>query len=299
MVNQINHIRDGTPKGLSPGSHIKVWWQCDEGHSWQAPVYSIIVNGHGCPYCSGKKPLVGETDLATTHPHIAKLWNGKRNVSIMPQQVTAGSKSKVWWQCEKGHEWQAAVFSVVRSGLGCPYCAGRLAVSGENDLETCYPKIAAQWDYERNEKRSPQNILPSAHEKVWWKCELGHSWQAAPFARTREKGSGCPFCTGKKALSGFNDLKTLRPDLAQEWDELLNGGLFPSEITLGSNRKVWWRCSFDHSWQAAVYSRTKQNGTGCPVCARLAKERTIFYLGKHTNGKRTEQLKQNPRPRAI
>ncbi|MCI6567534.1 MAG: zinc-ribbon domain-containing protein [Dysosmobacter sp.] len=33
--------------------------------------------------------------------------------------------SRVWWQCERGHEWQAVIFSRVQ-GAGCPVCAGRV-----------------------------------------------------------------------------------------------------------------------------------------------------------------------------
>ena len=86
------------------------------------------------------------------------------------------------------------------------------------------------------------------------------------FSRTREKRAGCPYCTGKKVLAGFNDLGTLRPELAEQWHPGLNT-LGPEDVTLGSNKKAWWRCKAGHVWQAAIYSRTRRKGTGCPVCA--------------------------------
>lgn len=37
----------------------------------------------------------------------------------------------------------------------------------------------------------------------------------------------CPYCTGRKVLAGFNDLASLFPKLAKEWDAELNGAAAP------------------------------------------------------------------------
>ena len=211
-----------------------------------------------------RERLIQEADsLASVYPEVLPMWS-KRN-KILPTAVTARSHRRVWWVCEKGHEWEAVVGSVAADGCGCPFCAGKRAVMGETDLATLRPDLLEQWDYERN-TQSPEAILPSTYEKVWWKCSLGHSWQAMVFSRSREKRAGCPYCTGKKVLAGFNDLGTLQPKLAEQWHPTLNV-LKPEDVTLGSNKKVWWICSGGHVWQAAVYSRTRKKGTGCPVCA--------------------------------
>ena len=203
--------------------------------------------------------------------NIAITWDITRNAPLEPGKLTAGSHRKVWWQCEKGHSWEAAVYSITVSGTGCPYCTGRMVIPGETDLETLYPELAAQWDRQKNTVE-PSAVLPGTHEKIWWKCSLGHSWQAAPFSRTKEKGSGCPYCTGKKVLAGFNDLATLRPKLANEWYQPMNGELTPEKVTLGSNKQVWWRCADRHIWQAAIYSRTRTRAAGCPICVGTVKE---------------------------
>ena len=213
------------------------------------------------------------------------IWHAERNGSLHLERVSHGSHKKAWWRCEKGHEWQAPVFSVVIEGCGCPYCNGKKAISGETDLATTHPEIARQWDAEKNGSLDPTQMLPSSHEKVWWRCELGHSWQAAPFSRTKEKGTGCPYCAGRKVLPGFNDLKTLRKPLAKEWYQPLNGTLRPTDVTLGSNKKVWWRCKQGHVWQAAIYARTKANGTGCPVCMGMAKRSRLQFMPDPPAGK--------------
>lgn len=42
------------PKYLSPGSHVKAWWRCAEGHEWEAIIRSRS-GGTGCPYCRGRR----------------------------------------------------------------------------------------------------------------------------------------------------------------------------------------------------------------------------------------------------
>ena len=79
-------------------------------------------------------------------------------------------------------------------------------------------------------------------------------------------GTGCPVCTGRQALAGENDLATLYPDIAAQWDEEKNGALHPSNVTAGSNRRVWWRCEKGHSYRAMIAQRV-QRGDGCPYCA--------------------------------
>ena len=67
-------------------------------------------------------------------------------------------------------------------------------------------------------------------------------------------------------LEGFNDLTTTEPQLAKEWHPTRNAGLEPTEVTSGSNKKVWWQCIThpDHEWQARPLTRT--GGSGCPIC---------------------------------
>ena len=135
------------------GSHQTLWWRCVKGHSWQAAVKTRVA-GTGCPYCANRAVVPGENDLATTHPDLIRQWDTERN-TLTPNSLTAGTRKKVWWHCEKGHRWQAMVASRAR-GAGCPVCAGKEIIAGENDLGSCFPAVAAQWDTTRNGLLSPQ-----------------------------------------------------------------------------------------------------------------------------------------------
>ena len=224
------------------------------------------------------KTIMLSNCLETKCPDILDLWDYEKNAGISLQEVSLHTKKKVWWKCDKGHEWQAPVNGVASNGTRCPYCAGSKAIPGQTDLVTLFPKIAAEWDHAKNGQRTPDTVAPGSHEKVWWQCERGHSYQSAPYSRTRGAGSGCPYCTGRKVLAGFNDLGTLKPDLASEWYYPMNGELTPADVTPGSNKKVFWCCSENHVWEACIYSRTRFRGSGCPVCAGNVKPRRIKYF---------------------
>ena len=124
------------------------------------------------------------------------------------------SGKKVWWICNKGHEWQASI-AHRNKGRGCPYCAGQKVIKGENDFQTVNPTLAKEWHYEKNNGLTPMDVLPNSGKKVWWKCSKGHEWQAS--IADRNSGHGCPYCAGKRVLKGYNDLQTVNPTLAKEW----------------------------------------------------------------------------------
>ncbi len=231
---------------MTAGVNRKVPWICPRGHRYEASVANRS-NGTGCPICAGRRVLVGYNDLATTHEELAKEVVGDGG-----RAVTAGSGQRLLWRCAKGHEWEAPVAGRVR-GEGCPVCAGRTVVIGENDLATTHPKIAGEahgWN--------PTTVVAGSHRRVAWQCAKGHVWNAVVFNRSR--GAGCPICANQRVLVGYNDLATTDPDLAAQAD-----GWDPTTVTAGTRKRLAWRCSWGHNWIASGSERAK--GKGCPYCA--------------------------------
>ena len=99
------------------GSAKKHLWKCELGHQWQEAPKKRTTRGDDCPYCSGRRVLIGFNDLTTTHPELAK-----ELVDSDPLTISMGSAKKHLWRCELGHEWNANVKGRVR-GRGCPSCA--------------------------------------------------------------------------------------------------------------------------------------------------------------------------------
>ena len=109
----------------------------------------------------------------------------------------------------------------------------------------------------------PTQVTPFKNKKAWWKCSNGHEWYT--LISTRSGGSKCPYCSGIITLKGFNDFKTLYPNLAAEWSDK-NGDLKPDQINEKSTKNVWWTCKkCGNVWKGVVKSRV--NGRKCPVCS--------------------------------
>ena len=207
-----------------------------------------------------------EQSLNDVMPNLAKEWDYEKNGDLLPTQVSCGSDKKVWWKCEKGHEWHARISSRVK-GSGCPYCSGRYVVTGVNDLALLNINLTKEWNYEKNGDLLPSQVSCGSSKAVWWKCQkCGYEWKSR--VSHRSKGVGCPVCSGHQVLTGYNDLSTLYPSVAQEWNYDKNGELLPMQVSCGSKKKVWWICNKGHEWKATVYSRTGKKHSGCPECAK-------------------------------
>jgi DNA-directed RNA polymerase subunit RPC12/RpoP/very-short-patch-repair endonuclease len=208
-------------------------------------------------------------------------WEKNSELNFEPKTLTLGSNRKVWWKCSKGHEWQSTI-SNRNTGQGCPYCSGRYAVKGVNDLQTVNPTLVKEWNYEKNNGLTPADVMSNSNKKVWWRCSKGHEWQST--IASRNTGCGCPYCAGNKVLKGENDLQTLNPTLATDWNYEKNNGLTPADVMSNSNKKVWWKCGKGHEWQATIADRN--NGNGCPTCnsersTSFPEYALLYYLKKY------------------
>jgi hypothetical protein len=121
-----------TPKDVSPGSSMKVWWRCSKEpvHEWEAVVAARVRRGSRrgsrCPYCAGRRPSA-KHNLARAFPKIAREWHPSRNRPLTPSDVTPGSNKKIVWRCSKNrrHPWIATICDRTRTdgkSTGCPEC---------------------------------------------------------------------------------------------------------------------------------------------------------------------------------
>lgn len=268
-----------SPSDLVSGSEKKVFWKCNKGHSYQAIPYNRL-KGSGCTVCSGQKVLAGFNDLATTRPDLAREWDCEKNVGTAPEQVTAGSNRKRYWLCPTKHSYSASVAQRA-SGKGCAYCAGQKVLPGFNDLSTTDPELAKKWDFEKNAPAVPESFSMGTTKKFYWLCKKKHSHLAG--INSKARGNGCPVCADQQVLAGYNDLGTLFPEIAEQWDYDKNAPVTPQEVLRGTARKYFWLCPEGHSFQQTVLSRT-YGGSGCPACAKYGYDATrpgVLYFIKN------------------
>ncbi len=181
-------------KDLVTGSKRLVWWQCEHGHEWQAPVVSRV-KGVGCPECSPRK-LNETTNLAAARPDLAAQWHPTKNGKLTPRDVHHRGASRVWWKCPQGpdHEWETALHSRSKSNGTCPFCRG-MWLSVTNSLATLRPALAAEWDFPANAPVTPADVTAGTKLRVAWRCSVdpSHQWSAPVSERNRGAGK-CPRC---------------------------------------------------------------------------------------------------------
>lgn len=127
------------------------------------------------------------------YPELVAEWAWEVNGDLDPATLAAGSAERVAWRCllEPDHVWETRVSSRTHGATGCPFHMG-IAVHPAESLAAFYPWLAQEWHPERNELR-PDQVTRASARRVVWRCESGHTWEAAVYQRTLS-GSGCPEC---------------------------------------------------------------------------------------------------------
>ncbi len=301
IAKQWHPLKNGNlqPREIGAKSTEIVWWYLpfDDPKTgkhfdfeWQSSVISRTQNNKKCPFLSGQAVWVGFNDLESVCPEIALQWHPTKNGEITPRDVTYGSEKEVWWMLsydepsEGKHfdfEWKSKVYQRTCRSSGCPFLTGKAVWPGFNDLESVKPELALQWHPTKNGNLRPSNVMPSSNKKVWWllpydDLETGKhfdfEWIASINSRFRD-GVGCPYLCGKAVWPGFNDLATIRPELAKQWHPFKNGDLKPTEVPINYMKKVWWFYSYDDpktskhydfEWEALTNTRVKSKNGNCP-----------------------------------
>lgn len=274
---------DITPEQVTAGSHSKAWWICNKcGNKWQAQIKSRN-NGCGCPICSRKnrkKPLYiksrelsisYEKSLEFLFPEIAKEWDYSKN-TIKPNQVGSTSKLRVWWKCIKcNYEYERQICNRTKRNNGCPKCSTKNSTRvniGVNDLKSQNPRIANEWNYEKNGNLTPEMITVNSGQKVWWICPVGHEYQAV--IRDRNSGTNCPICN-KRNSSSFPEqaiyfyIKKAFPDAINKYKDIFKNSMeldvyIPSKkIGIEYDGKYWHSLEEIHERELKKYEICKQH----------------------------------------
>ena len=157
------------------GNKEHLEWKCDNGHLFPAS-WANIQSGHGCPYCARKKPLVSHTKTAKK---IAKDRGGK----LLSVDVFR-TDEMYWWECSKGHQWEASFSNVKYRESWCPTCA-----HGEPINLKSMKKIAR----DRGGKCIKYTKTIKGHKHFLFECSEGHQWDAN--ANKIRLGTWCGECS--------------------------------------------------------------------------------------------------------
>lgn len=171
--------------------------------------------------------------------HLYLEWDSSKNKQPL-DDYALHSKYQAYWVCsaKPHHKWQARLAhrygKAGVNGTGCPYCANKMILVGENDLASQYPELIKEWSSKNTIKST--EVVFGYGKKVTWECSQNNEWEDSVSNRTL-LGRGCPYCNGAKPIQGENDLATLYPELIKEWSP--KNSYSPKEVLSQSNKKTY------------------------------------------------------------
>lgn len=242
--HEIALARFGIYEGPYTGrTRDKTSWVCKFGHKWQA-CYTDVRRGTWCPQCAGvsKKSIKDCYDFAL------------RKGGLCLESKYVNCRTKMLWQCAKGHKWWAIYANIKNNGTWCPRCdilqrgnAFRKTIEDCRNLANRRGGICLEAKYINNST------------KMLWMCVKGHRWQAS--YHNVYVGKWCPQCVHR---------------LEKEYIEIAarRGGKFIGPYTGRVNDNVEWQCEEGHRW-LATYSHVSRS-SWCKICAGQAKPTVDF-----------------------
>lgn len=212
---EISKEWDYTKNNLKPQEVLyktgkEFWWLCKNNHL----EYRSVVRKTNSPKCKEC------SSLFFINPDFMSEWDWDKNdkEDWNPKRMTLGSNHKVWWLCDKGHQWMTSP-NKRTGGNNCPYCSSKKILEGYNDLQSRFPELIEEWDFEKNYPKMPNRTFPGNVEKVWWRCKIdkNHQWQASPNKRTSSL-RGCPRCSNSLIeMILFKELKIVFPEIINNY----------------------------------------------------------------------------------
>lgn len=198
------------------------------------------------------------------YPKLKLRWHSALNAGIDPDKLISRNPTKYWWTCEKGHDYQGTIRSVI-DGRACRICIGTEIRSGVNDFKTLYPKLARDWHPTKNGHLKPDQIGVGSKTKIWWKCANGHEYTSDIWGKIQ--GKRCRACAGLIATPGRDDFPAKYPELIKFLDVTKNPveklkGLHP-----GSESQFFWICPKGHTWKQSPREIVKKKKGKCSYCS--------------------------------
>lgn len=256
------------PTQIYVTSKVLINWKCSAGHEFQSKPISRWSKNGKCRRCV-RSTVPFEKSLASKFPAFVKEWSNKNKRSA--ETVAPNSCDKYWWACLKcKYEWLATPSNRTFNKSDCPKCNNKV-ISYEKSVAAA--PYGSLWDFNKNGPAI--EVFASSHKKYWWICSKGHEYQATPlnmknYHKSKSDGKdgtiGCPICSNKQIVKGFNSLGDLFPELVPEYSENNTKNIY--ELAPHTNEKIDWKCLKGHVWTAIVSDRTRSIRSGCPLCCR-------------------------------
>ena len=244
-----------TPQEVLFSSPRAVWWKCSRcGNEWETTVRHRTTRHQNCPKCSDElHTSLGEQAiyfyLKKKYPDAINRFkfNDEFEIDIFLPELNIGieydgsyyHEKRVKQDKKKQSELEKNGVTIIRiveevnslTELSCVHNIIRYCGRKRGQIDLAIQKLF--------------ELLGVSYDDINIDRDYPKIFQA--YLKTEKSRSVASSC------------------LLDEWNFEKNGNLRPEFISLGSMKKVWWRCARGHEWQARVGSRN--SGNGCPICS--------------------------------
>lgn len=249
------------PTKITKGVDKKVWWICNKcGNEWQASVGSRAGSQRcGCPEC--KKDLSSSFPEKAIAYYLSKKfnieenkkfdWLGNSELDIYINDLKIGIEYD-------GQVWHTNIKNDLKKDNLCKQHGISLVRIRENSCPT-YKSNA----YKIYRKGMKNDDLDDCINSLLLYISQNYNVQFLDKANVNK--DYIEILT--KISTSKREKSVASSSLIDTWNYKKNGKLLPENISLNSNKKVWWICKKGHEWQASIYSRSGKQKCGCPYCA--------------------------------
>ena len=220
-------------------------WICSEGHEFESPP-KRIERGKSCYICSGedKSRYYGSNNAEKMKYNITffkELAKGKHGKCLSKEYKNI--KTKLKWECLKGHKWEATALSILNN-IWCPECSGKPSLNKAQELAK-----------EKNGRCLTKTYI-NASSKMEWKCKNKHTWKAT--YTNIKRGTWCPKCNIESKRHGLSKAMKYATSM---------GGKCLSKKYINTTTKLKWECKNGHRWSTCYNNIMK--GHWCPTCRKI------------------------------
>lgn len=262
LAEEFSEANDVTADFVNYNTERKVYWTCPTcGGDYLYPVNERKIGDNSCPYCNHIRLKTGINDLTITNPELAKEWapsNTKQANEVGEWQSYVG-----YWLCpDCGTVYPCEVRDRSVGGDSCPVCANKQVKKGFNDLATLDPELADMLS--PNCERKADEILRTCSYEALWVCPECAGEYRRPVKTKTHDNSDCPYCNGRKVLTGYNDLATTNPELVAQYSSLNERPA--TMVRKDWNFYVYWECPKCHYIHARRLNEKAPDNSDCPAC---------------------------------
>ena len=264
------------PYEVSYGYGKKVWWICDEGHSYEATVnHRTGKNGTGCPICyQGRQTSFAEQALyyyiRQIYPNAINrykdIFDNGMELDIFIPSINLGIEyDGEAWHKEYNFKRELRKYKICQNNN---IKLIRLKEKRyKNDFLTADTILHIDEMYKKeNLYKAILHVVSEIDPKTnkWTRKRFDQWYSDLEINIEKDENDIRKYMTTIPNQS----LQYLHPKIAMEWNYHKNKHIKPNMVTPGSDIKVWWICpECNNEYYSSISHRV--SGTGCPECGKL------------------------------